>query len=143
MDERPDEIEDHIRQQRDELRDNFNELGSKVKDTFDWRAQFEDKTGLMLGVAFGGGLLLSALFRGRSGRMVNSGGHPTAYVPTQTETRRDTGRGSETLEHMKSALVAAAVTRVGTYIEELLPGFKSEYEKAGGRPAPNASDTVH
>ena len=69
MDERPDQIEQRIRQQRDELRDNFNELGSKVKDTLDWRAQFNENTGLMLGVALGGGLLLSALFRGRPSRV--------------------------------------------------------------------------
>ena len=54
MDQRPEQIEQHIRHQRSELEDNFSELEEKVKGAFDWKTQFEERPGLMLGAAFVG-----------------------------------------------------------------------------------------
>src|ERR1700741_603583 len=134
MDERADQIEKHLRRQRDELKDNFNELGRKGKDTFNWRTQFQQRTGVMLGIAFGGGILLSALFRGHCSRTTYDGSnssHDDRIHATRAEGRnvaRDT-KGSEGWQNMKGALVGVAVTKLGGYIEELLPGFQSEYER--------------
>ena len=61
MGEKPDQIERHIQHQRSELGDNISELEEKVKSAFDWRTQFEERPALMLGAAFVGGALLSAL----------------------------------------------------------------------------------
>jgi hypothetical protein len=51
--ETSDQIERHIRETRSDLGDNLNELGDKVKKTLDWRVQFEERPGTMLGLAFG------------------------------------------------------------------------------------------
>src|ERR1700730_14469958 len=61
MGETTGQIERHIQETRDELGENFNELQQKVKTAMDWRAQFEQRPGTLLAVAFGGGVLLSAL----------------------------------------------------------------------------------
>ena len=61
MAESSDELERHIQEIRHDLRDNFGELEDKVKSAVDWRAQFEERPGTMLALAFGGGILLSAL----------------------------------------------------------------------------------
>jgi len=61
MGEKPDQIERHIRHQRSELEENISELEEKVKSAFDWRTQFEERPAIMLGAAFVGGALLSAL----------------------------------------------------------------------------------
>src|ERR1700676_1030345 len=77
MGERPDQIERHIYETRNELGENINELQEKVKTAVDWRAQFDQRPMLMIGLAFGGGLLLSALLtgRGNSRRSSNKGAH--------------------------------------------------------------------
>ena len=61
MGEKPDQIERHIQHQRSELEDHISELEEKVKSAFDWRTQFEERPAIMLGAAFVGGALLSAL----------------------------------------------------------------------------------
>jgi ElaB/YqjD/DUF883 family membrane-anchored ribosome-binding protein len=59
------QIEQHIQETRNDLSDNFNELEAKVKSAVDWRAQFDERPWTLMAVAFGGGLLLSALFPAR------------------------------------------------------------------------------
>ena len=61
MGEKPDQIERHIQHQRSELEENISELEDKVKSAFDWRTQFAERPALMLGAAFIGGAVLSAL----------------------------------------------------------------------------------
>src|SRR5712672_2641829 len=65
MGETPDQIERHIYEKRSELGENINELQKKVKTAVDWRAQVQQRPMIMMGLAFGGGLLLSMLFSGR------------------------------------------------------------------------------
>jgi hypothetical protein len=61
MGETSDQIERHIQETRNDLGDNFSELEVKVKTAVDWRAQFEERPMTMVALAFGGGILLSAL----------------------------------------------------------------------------------
>lgn len=68
MGERPDEIEHEISEKRSELNQNFAELEDKVKSFFDWRAQFEERPGTMLALAFGSGAVVSAIFPPRRRR---------------------------------------------------------------------------
>lgn len=61
MGERTDQIEQQINRTREDLGENFNELEQKVKSAFDWRTQFEERPMTMLAIAFGGGVIASAL----------------------------------------------------------------------------------
>lgn len=67
MGETADQIRNEIDSQREQLGENLQQLEQKVKQTVDWRTQFEQKPLLGLGVAFGAGLLLSALAPGGGG----------------------------------------------------------------------------
>ena len=55
------QIEQEIEQTRAQLGSNLEELENKVKDIADWRRQFRRNPFTMMGVAFGGGLLLATL----------------------------------------------------------------------------------
>jgi hypothetical protein len=139
MGEKSDQIERHIQKQRDELADNFSELGDKVKSTVDWRAQFQQRPGTMIGLAVGGGLLLSALLKSSSRsklkRSLHERGAPNKEFP-QPNIKSDWGPGpqkskaSDAWENIKGALVGVAATKFGTYLEQVLPGFQDEYKKA-------------
>jgi hypothetical protein len=130
MDQKPDQIEKHIRKERAELKDNFEELGSKVKNTFDWRTQFQERPGTMLGFAVAGGVLLSAIFRGGSRRSERLQSLDKENFTPVADAGNSRARGLETWDHMKGALVGAAINNLASYIEQVLPGFQTEYEKS-------------
>lgn len=68
MAENSDQIKQHIEQQRGVLTHNINELEYRMKSALDWRRYFETHTGLALGLAFGGGMLLGLLTGSTSSR---------------------------------------------------------------------------
>jgi hypothetical protein len=53
---------------RDNLGSNLNELERKVKSVTDWRQHFQSSPMTMIGVAFGGGILLATMMGGRRSR---------------------------------------------------------------------------
>jgi hypothetical protein len=162
MGEKPDQIERHIQHQRSELEDNISELEEKVKSAFDWRTQFQERPAIMLGAAFLGGALVSALLPSTSSitskvsRRRTSSDPRTPYTNRETPyTNRETAphleshstgssysggnaasKTSETWENLKNAAIGMATTRISQFIEELVPGFSEHYNKAAsGRPA--------
>ena len=66
MGEKADRIEQYIEQQRRDCQDNVLELKQRVSRSVDWRAQCEERPLTMIGIAFGGGVLLSTLLGRRS-----------------------------------------------------------------------------
>jgi hypothetical protein len=140
MAETSDQIERHIQRTRNDLNDNFTELEEKVKSTVDWRAQFEERPGTMMALAFGGGLLLSAILPSvRSSRRRSSEVPWNAFPdrdapPFSTKSRSaydaKSSQSSETWDSLKGALLGLATTKLSGVIEELIPGFKDEFSKA-------------
>jgi hypothetical protein len=147
MGERPDQIERHIRSQRDELGDNFSELEQKVKSAFDWRSQFSERPGTMLGLAFAGGVVLAAILpssssitsRVTSRRRSFSDGYIPYSNRTTAETQEHTNSyrapSSETWDHLRNAAIGLATSRLTEYLETLAPGFGEQYRKASSKPA--------
>ena len=146
MDERPDQIEDHIRTTQRELGSNLQELQDKVKDATNWRVQFERHPVALLGVAFAGGLLLSA---GLGGRRRRTPSYYGPWIPAPDRSGSGLGisskdRGFEPKENssniwggIKSALLATAGTQVSNVLSEFLPGFKDHATGAGETAAPS------
>jgi len=59
------QIAQEIEQTRARLGSNLQELETRVKEATDWRKQFRKNPLPMLGIAFGGGILLSTVVGGR------------------------------------------------------------------------------
>jgi len=129
MGEKADRIEQHIQQQRHEFGDNVMELKQKVRRSFDWRAQVEERPLTMVGLAFGGGMVLSALLDGRRG---------SSMPPLSSDAHRAYEAGSQggTWEILRGAVVGLAATKLKDVVEELLPGFQDEYRKAEANKRP-------
>jgi hypothetical protein len=153
MGERTDQIERHIQRQRDELEDNFSELERKVKDAFDWRTQFQEHPGMMLGVALAGGALVGAILPSRSSvtkkvasrlhsftepsapRAQYSVPEPATAASSWNAYSASSGQAAQTTEvwdNLKGAVIGMAAARLGDAIEEILPGFAEHYKKAAG-----------
>lgn len=66
MDQRTDQIVGTILEERERLGDNIAQLERKMREATTWETYFMRKPWLMLGIALGGGFLLSSLFTSRS-----------------------------------------------------------------------------
>jgi len=135
MTESSDELERQIREIKHELKTHWSELEDKVKSSMDWRAQFEEHPGTMLAVAFGGGVLLSALLpRGRSSRRTvrerdrsvqSIRDDAASSVGSRADYERKPNKGSEPWSALKAAVVGAAAGKLSEFVEELIPGSTS------------------
>jgi hypothetical protein len=95
------QIEAQIEQVREDLGSNFEELERKVRTATDWKAHVKSNPGAMLGVAFGGGMLLAMMTGG--GKQCRRSGEARP-------------RTNETWNRFKNALLGVAATRVTDFI---------------------------
>jgi len=136
MDERADQIEQDIHKTRANLSDNLNELEEKVRSTFDWRTQFQRRPMTMLAVAFGGGILASALLPSRRRRYVDRRADSVRDKARKAEDKAgSTANGSakqtnESFDALKGALMGVAASRLGGFVGAVLSGYREEVRKA-------------
>jgi hypothetical protein len=149
MTESPDELERHIHEVRRDLKSNFIELEDKVKSSLDFRAQFQERPGTFLAVAFGGGILLSGLLpRGRSrrrsfqgngqqmnGQNVQTDRNASAYYAESNGTEYPSKPSplSDFWSALQGAALGAVAGKLSDFMEELLPGFKAESYRVRSR----------
>jgi hypothetical protein len=128
MGETTNQIASYIETKREDLGSNLAELENKVKSITDWREQFRSNPMTMVGVAFGGGVLLASMLGGKSrhrnGRHVNDTAVPHAGTEEQTN------KALETWDSIKGALIGVAATRFKEFVGELVPGFQEQFRKA-------------
>lgn len=127
----PNQIEANIERTRDALGSNLDELEEKVKSATDWEQHFRNNPGTALALAFGGGLLLAAMFGGRGRRgpqpCVPSSAIEAGSMPL---TSRKGGITHEAWDHVKSALIGVAANRLLSYAEDVLPHLRGKAERS-------------
>ena len=151
MGEQSNDLERHIEDRRKRLNNNLCELERKAKDALDWRVQVEQRPGTMIGLAFGAGILLSAVLGGTGSstrrKTTSTKDARGASVPqTERSTAQsmpDLASGENALAHawdnITGALLGVAVTKVESLLEDLLPGIADQYHKAEARNKANGS----
>lgn len=142
-----DQIEMHIQRTREALSEDINELQEKVKTAVDWRAQLNERPLLLMGLAFGGGVLLSALMqRSRGNGSVRRNLRNFAYssdpgTVNDALRRALNGYGGtssqtpETWNALKGAVAGLAANKIGEYLDEYVPGFQQEFLRRRGSAA--------
>jgi hypothetical protein len=138
MAEKPDQIEKHIASTRSELGSHLQELEDKVKQAADWKTYYERSPMTMLGLAFGGGVMLAGLLGG--------GRRP---APATYQSQRDTkalrpAQNSavyDTWQNVRAALIGLSGAKLCGLLNQALPGFSEHYEKVarGNSPVSAAS----
>jgi hypothetical protein len=137
MAETKDPIETHLETTRGDLRSNLEELEDKVKSVTDWRQQFRNNPALMLGLAFGGGMLLAGVLR-RPRRAAEHRLSPAAArgrEPRRPEGRRT--RMRQVWEDIQGALFGAATSKITSTLADVVPGLRDHL-----RPTPSGT-TAH
>jgi len=120
------QIEAHIEQTRDNLGANIHELEQRVKSATDWKHYFKNSPMTMLGVAFGGGVLLATIIGGKR-RRSPSFAEPTRNLPA--ETGRQTHLALQAWDNIKGALIGVAASRFKDLVDEIVPGFKGQLHR--------------
>lgn len=128
MGERTNQIEAHIESTRDKLGSNLNELQQKVKSITDWRQHFQSNPMTMIGVAFGGGILLATMMAGRRSRRSDR-----SYFSQPSEPHAGADhqkhQAMETWDNIKGALIGVAATRFKDFVGEVVPGFHEQFHR--------------
>ena len=130
------QIEADIQETRDSLGSNLDELENRARSAADWRQRFRAKPVKCLGLAFGGGLILAALFGGgRKGRNGSSGAYydrPVRSREPLAEARSENVASSKLWEGVKVAVVGAATTRLMRYLKTEHPTSDDGSGKTNG-----------
>ena len=139
MGEATSQIEREIAQKRSELSENLMELRQRAKAAVDWRSQVEERPGTMLAVAFGGGMILSALFSALRGpakvyEEPSSGSAGEHNSPTSRASAQSPGKLAsatrKNLDALGGALLGIVATRASSILDGIVPGFQKEFERA-------------
>jgi hypothetical protein len=116
------QIERHIEKTRDDLGSNIQELERKVKSATDWKQYFRHNPMTMIGLAFGGGVLIASAV-GSKRRNPSYSGSP------QTLSHRHANDVLETWDNIKGALIGVAAARFKDYVGQVVPGFKEQLDR--------------
>ena len=122
------QIEAHIEDTRKDLGSNLHELERKVKSVTDWKQHFQNNPMTMLGVAFGGGILLATMLGGRKNRR---GDRFSSHAPgseSHAGTDHQKHKALETWDNIKGALIGVAATRFKDFVGEIVPGFQEQFQ---------------
>lgn len=128
MGETTDQIAAHIEDTRDDLGANLQELEQKVKSVTDWKQHFQSSPMTMIGVAFGGGILLATMLGGGKGGRRRSASSGAGYEP-HAGTDHQKYKALETWDNIKGALIGVAATRFQEFVGSVVPGFHEQYQR--------------
>jgi Protein of unknown function (DUF3618). len=140
MGQTTDQIAAHIEHTRDSLGSNLDELEQRVKSVADWQRHFRSNPLTMLGVAFGGGVMLAAMFGGHQARRGRSVSSHSSGSDFQVVTDQDRLHALKTWDHIKGALIGVAASRFTEFVGEIVPGFTDEFQRTAMKAsAPQSS----
>ena len=146
MGETSNEIKQQIDHKRDALGENLDQIQRKVKDAADWRIQVQKRPFTMIGVAFGGGLLLAQMIgngnQRRRSYLRTSNGHEDDRQTASPATHIQMKKAADTWDKIKGALVGVGATKFREFLGDVVPGFHEEYRKVEEERPPIASTST-
>jgi hypothetical protein len=135
VDQTTHQIESNIERTRNELGANLYELEHKVKQLGDWRHHFSNHPLMLVGAAFGGGVLLASILAPGKRTQPASPLQLSAGLNGNSDGRSEPPARPQTTnawDHMRDALLGVAATRATEFLGELVPGFAEEFRSKGG-----------
>jgi hypothetical protein len=138
MGEATSQIEAHIEDARADFGSNLQDLEQKVRSVTDLKQHFQTRPMTMLGVAFGGGILLATMQGGRKSRRGERGGSSLPAGAGSDAGSDRQHKAPETWDHVKGALIGVAITRFKDFVEKSCPVSANTFNapKKPRRPGP-------
>ena len=139
MGETTNQIEWEIEQKRNDLSNNLIELKQRAKAAVDWRSHVQERPGTMLAVAFGSGIVLSALFSALRGPAkvhaelpsAGTNGYDRSASKNSVQSPGKLATATrKNLDALGGALLGIVATRTPSILDGILPGFQREFERA-------------
>lgn len=137
MGENTSQIEREIRERREDLGRNLEELGDKARQMVDWRTYYRDHSPVFLGAAFGVGLLVGLKAIPRSRVRYNGGAvefdtshdpwpsrHAVGPSSRHSAFARAGNQLSQTFEQITDGLLQTASDKALEFVGGLVPGFR-------------------
>jgi hypothetical protein len=131
VDEETSRIKQHIDAEREQLGRNIDEIEHRVRKATDLKSYFDRHTGLILGAAVAGGVLLARAFPASSQDNSLDWDRDIAEQTSSTSTRAfksHLGRLSETLDDIFDGLVAVVSDQMRSFVADAVPGFRERYD---------------
>ena len=126
MDESTVQLQRQLASEREQLNDNLRVLETKAREMTDWRSQFQKQPLLMLGLAFGGGMILSNLVGGRRAAPAVD---PTDGRGRQAWTPRPPATANGSWHRVRDTLSAVATGAAVELLQGVVPGFKEQFDR--------------
>ena len=128
MDESTYQIEREIIAERRQLGRNLSELEMKAQQLGDWRTYYRRHPTLLVGLALGGGLALSALVGRRAASRDDELPTTSDRIPAPVvgRTRRHV---QDTWEMVSDVLLGVAAGKVMEFVGDVVPGFTDELHR--------------
>jgi hypothetical protein len=82
----------------------------------------------MVGVAFGGGILLASMMGGKRRSRAGVSTLGAASEP-HAGTDHQKYKAMETWDNIKGAIIGVAATRFKDFVAEVIPGFQEQYQR--------------
>ena len=137
MDRTTEKIENHIADQRKDLKSNIAELENRVKAVTDWRQHFQKHPAALITAAFGGGIILAALTRAERRvrpESVTAAQHASSTAPAPKESRNK-HQIYEAWDTIKGALIGTAAAKFKGVLGDVIPGFTEHVDKVESEKA--------
>ena len=119
-----------IEEDQENLKNNFEEIENRVKDALDWRIWYRNNTGLALGGAVAGGLLLALLLPKSSSieaEFMDTDEDPMEPARVRSDS---TSRLGKVLDNTVSAVLGVATDKLQDFMSQAIPGFSKHYSDA-------------
>jgi hypothetical protein len=136
MDESTLLLQQELASERERLNHNLLALDTKTRELTDWRSQFEKRPLMMLGLAFGGGMILSNLVGGRRAAPVFD---PTDGRGRQAWMPRPPAPVNASWSRVRDTLSSVATAAAVELQQGIVPGFKEQFDR-GRNHVVNATD---
>jgi hypothetical protein len=136
MAQQPSELKAHIKAENESLRENLEEIQSRVKSALDWRVWYRNNTAIALGGVVAGGLLLSLLLPKGSGaetEFIDTDDRDGRTFEPVRETRprsQVSSRFHDVLDNTMSAIFGVANDTFQDFMSKAIPGFGEHYSRA-------------
>jgi len=121
------QIEREIMAERRQLGRNLSELEVKAQQLGDWRTYYRRHPTLLVGLALGGGLALSALVGRRAASRDDV--LPTASDRVSAPVGRARRHAQDTWEMVSEVLLGLAAGKVMQFVGDVVPGFADELNR--------------